>query len=291
MGKVLRSPAPDRLLDELRRAQQEAGFAKQECSTLYPAAGGKAAAVVLLVHGLNMRPNMMQPLARVLQQSGCAVVRAALPGHGGPMSAFSRIGPTDWMESVARHQQAAAALAAHSRVPVHYVGFSLGAVLGCACLLHTRTAFQRMVLLAPPLFLRSVTGLLRLLRPFPRLVVPSLAARRYLAHYGTPIAAYRALETLRRRIVDQGDGGALNVPTLVLVDPGDELVACPGLERFIRERGLSAWQYRTLQGRWNPLRGEYHHQITDARSLGGDSWQLLQGLVIEHLLGQEQSRC
>ena len=73
--------------------------------------------------------------------------------------------------------------------------FSLGSLIGLDLFaFNPDVQFDRMVLFAPAIKVHGIIFLERVLSPFPRLVIPSLAPESYLSNKkGTPIAAYNAL--------------------------------------------------------------------------------------------------
>ena len=77
------SCAPDPATLTHWQAEQLAwGYPAEHLSTWITPAPVPERAVALLVHGLNLRPSRMQPLAQALAQQGIRVLRVTLHGHG-----------------------------------------------------------------------------------------------------------------------------------------------------------------------------------------------------------------
>ena len=147
-----------------------------------PAQSATPRGVALVIHGLNVRPNAMQPLANCLAAAGVECLLLSLHGHGdnvapppgqsaatdsaARLESFRRVSYALWRDETA----AAYAIArAHSRrldAPLLLAGFSLGALMGCnLALTEPDVRFDRLILLAPALALRPHSRLPRRARP------------------------------------------------------------------------------------------------------------------------------
>ena len=84
---------------------------------------------------------------------------------------------------------------------------------------------------------------------------PHVIRLRPAAHSRTPIAAYNALfETLDH--FESHLGPRLNLPTLVVMDPGDELVSLGGIRKLAETHNLDQWRFHPVQIRSLPSGGE-----------------------------------
>jgi len=252
--------------------------------------------VALVIHGLNVNPARMQPLADVLRRHGIAVVLCTLRGHGenyapladwandaARLSALRQVRYADWQAEVAAAYQQAAACARPTGAPIFLVAFSLGALLGCDLLATAVDIhFARMVLLAPALALHPYCHLPALLARWPHLSIRSRAPSFYRANPVTPIAAYQALYTALRHVHRQPTP-ALNIPTLVLIDPADELVSFQGIGRFIHKHALTQWHIQLIH---KATAAPFHHLILDSASVGPLVWQRMVEQIIRHLIGK-----
>ena len=171
-----------------------------------PAGIRTASAVALVIHGLNVNPLRMDPLAHELNSWGAATLRCTLSGHANSLPAgearlasLRQVTYGLWREEAAAAYHVAAQQAERRNVPLVLVAFSLGALIGCAAALHSANIrFARLVLFAPALRIRRRSRILELLSRWPQLVVPSLSPAAYRANPGTPIAAYNALFAAQR---------------------------------------------------------------------------------------------
>ncbi len=246
-------------------------------------------AVALVIHGLNVNPLRMDPLAQALNSWGVATLRCTLSGHanslspGAPRLASLRAATYElWRAEAAAAYRVAAQQAAHRKLPMLLVAFSLGALIGCTAALHSADIrFAKLVLFAPALSIRRRSRVLKLLSRWPQLVIPSLTPPAYRANPGTPIAAYNALYAAQadfeRRI-----GPQCNIPTLVFADPCDEMVSYPGLRDLIGQRGLSHWRLQPVNKAPDADTG-YHHLLINRDSVGAATWRRMMAQMRAHL--------
>ena len=267
------------------------------------APSGDCKGVTLVIHGLNLRPDRMRPLADELGEMGIAVVLCSLCGHGenytpivgqsnaaARLAAFRQSTYAGWRKEVEAAYAATVALAQPTGAPLFLVAFSLGALLGCDLLTTSSTVhFDRMVLLAPALALRSYSHLPYLLSRWPTLALRSFAPRTYRSNPATPIAAYNALHTALLSLQRHADA-KLNVPTLILIDPQDELVSPSGVLHFIQRTQLSQWRLSLVKKQPTQPELAFHHLIIDADSVGPVMWQRMVTQIREHLGGDKETR-
>ena len=165
------------------------------------------------------------------------------------------------------------------------VAFSLGGLLGLDLYAaNPEVKFDKIVLFAPALKLHASFYLERVLSPFARLVVPSLAPESYLANkMGTPIAAYNALfEGLKQ--FEKHVNQRTNVPTLLFIDEQDEFIPLRALKNLVTEKKLDRWQFYIVQKDETAMQGSFHHHIIDASSTGQGVWQQMMTTAVRHLL-------
>ncbi len=253
--------------------------------------------VALVIHGLNLRPSKMESIIKLLTNSGIDVLNLSLRGHGqnyfhekdvdtreARMEAFKTVSYKLWMDEAHRAYVHARTRSEEKKVPLFLVGFSMGGLMGADLLVsHEDVRFDRMVLFAPALDIHGINYLAKLLSPFPGLVLPSFTSTSYLANNGTPMAAYNALfETLRH--FNQHVCAKLNVPTIIFIDPEDELVSYRKLKRRVEKESLDQWQFRLLEKGKTGVQEKMHHLIIDEPSVGTDTWNQIKSIMIEHLL-------
>jgi hypothetical protein len=112
-------------------------------------------------------------------------------------------------------------------------------------------------------------------------MLPSFAPK-VLANPFTPMAAYTALlETLTR--LTGRSWAALDIPTLVVIDPGDELVSFRGVEAVVRRRGLRRWRFHTVRKDPGVPRRVPRHLLIEERWVGLRAWAGIRAAVNAHV--------
>jgi alpha-beta hydrolase superfamily lysophospholipase len=253
--------------------------------------------VALVIHGLNLRPDKMLPIVDGLTASGIDVLGLSLRGHGANythregtdgntarLQAFKAITYQLWMNEAYLAYLHVKEEAEKKNVPLFLTAFSLGGLIGLDLFASEPDVhFEKMVLFAPAISLHAILYLERLLSPFPRLVIPSLGPKSYLANeQGTPIAGYNALfdglEHFEKHLSPK-----INVPTLVLIDEEDELVSPHGLKKFVRDNNLDQWKFYLIQKGKSTDRETFYHHIIDEPSTGKEVWQEIMTTAAKHL--------
>lgn len=209
---------------------------------------------VILVHGLNLAPVSMDPMARFLADNGFVVLRLALSGHRESFSELMRLGPETWLTDMERAVATFNAMELEVReVPLHGVGFSLGGVLLSH---HARmhqgvTAWSSLSLLAPAFVPRLGAGL-------PLGIIPrwlpyiSFAPRRFRRWGVCPHNAYRSVGELMRAhaslLRQRPMHDSMTGPRcLVMIHPRDELIHAQRLADSFFATGLSQYEVRYLK--------------------------------------------
>lgn len=254
--------------------------------------------VALVIHGLNLRPDKMQTIISGLTDSGIEVLRLSLRGHGenythidgikedqARLESFKAVSFPLWINEAYLAYNEVQKKAEQKKVPLFFVGFSLGGLLGLDLFSsQDEVRYDRMVLYAPAIKLRAVHYLARVLSPFSGLVIPSLAPDSYLSNReGTPIAAYNALfEGLKQ--FEQHKNSKINVPALIFIDENDEFIPSRALDELIREQKLDQWKLYIVEKETAASQDSFHHHIIDEYSTGKTVWKEMMRATITHLL-------
>lgn len=238
--------------------------------------------VATVVHGLNQKPSTMDTIVRLLQQSNVDVLRVALTGHHGDSAEWKRVTRERWLEDMLNAYDSISERANDRSATKFFVGNSLGALINLDLMEehpeHVR--YDKMALFAPAIAIRRRCYLMKIAALFPSLSVPSANLRDYRANGGTTGAAYAALfsslETLQQRTLQH-----CNIPTLVFIDPNDELVDEHALSTLINH-GLDHWSVELVQNERCTLRRKIHHLITDEATVGSEQWSKIEHSIKRH---------
>ena len=240
----------------------------------------------------------MQPIISKLTESGVDVLRLSLRGHGenfthgsgtdqdqARLEAFKNVSYQLWMNEAYLAYLQLKKRGAEKEIPLFLTAFSLGGLIGLDLFAsNADVQFDKLVLWAPAIRLHATIYLERVLSPFPRLVIPSLAPKDYLANKkGTPIAAYNALFDGLNHF-NNNAGQKLNVPTLVFIDEQDEFIPLRKLKVMVDEKKWNHWKFYIVN-KVDPTQDKsFNHHIIDASSTGEGVWQDMMRAVVDHLL-------
>ena len=258
--------------------------------------------VALVIHGLNLRPDRMQAIISRLTESGIDVLRLSLHGHGenyphheginkdqARLNAFKGVSFPLWRNEAYLAYTLVQKKAEQNKVPIFFVGFSIGGLIGLDLFASQKEVhYDRMVLFAPAIKLRSIHYLARILSPFSRLVIPSLAPDYYLSNKkGTPIAAYNALfEGLKQ--FETHASRKINIPALIFIDKEDEFIPVHAFKELIKEKNLDLWQLYIVEKEALANKNTFHHHIIDESSTGKTVWKEMMDAAISCLLKKSQ---
>lgn len=248
------------------------------------------------MHGLNLYSPRMDALGEWFLSQHFEVLRVSLSGHGPTVApsldtgqlekdrreAFGSTSAPTWLDELDQVSAAARERADQLGVPLVYVGFSLGGLVGTVFQLRSAPThrFDRLVLLAPAIVMTSWANLLRPLKPFPKLGIPAFTPGQYKANRTTPIQAYHAMFALYDEL-HRSDLKEWSTPTLVLSDVHDEMVPFQRLTEFLAEHQLD-WTLYPLHQKLGGKRRHYHLMI-DPESVGETIWRRMTAQILSFL--------
>ena len=252
--------------------------------------------VAVVVHGLNLKPERMQSVISELNRAGVEVLNVSLKGHGRnfawdatiPLDAarletFRNVTYRLWFDEVRGAYQKARQRASEKKVPLFFVGYSLGGLLGCNLLLADPGAsYDRMLLFSPALDVTAKAHLLKPFLSFPDIVINSVAPAAYRANDGTPMAAYRAVFDAVEFFRTNSDL-RLNIPTAVFVDEKDEFISTAGLRDTVDRLNLDHWRIHWVQKSPDGVESLSHHLLIDETSTGKDTWRQMTAVMKQYV--------
>ena len=251
--------------------------------------------VAVVVHGLNLKPDRMASLIRLLNRVGIETVNVSLHGHGdnylhdgdaedARLDSFRSVTYTLWSSEVYEAYRKARLLAERKKAPIFFIGYSLGGLLGCELLVsRSDVRFDRMILFSPALKIQLQPYLLKALMPFPDFVLDSLSPAAYRANKGTPMSGYKALfEALNR--FEKNLNAKLNAPTVVFLDPEDEFISYGDTQAMIEGTPLDRWTLVPVRKSLPEADSYAHHLLIDETVMGKVMWSQIEATMISHLL-------
>ncbi len=243
----------------------------------------------LVIHGLNQKPNVMQSVIDRLNDEGIETLNLTLSGHNmvnlgdeQRLKSFKSVTYKQWRGEVYQAFEVAKKRAEENKVPLFFVGYSLGGLLGCDLMVSSpEVSFERMVLFAPALSIHYYSHIFTLFSSFPNVVIPSFSPEEYRANTGTPIGAYNALYEAIDHFEDNLSD-RINIPTILFIDKSDELVSYTGILELINTQKLTHWQVESIK-KGEDARADYNHLIVDEPSVGSRQWEHMLSKMIMHL--------
>lgn len=241
-----------------------------------------ASGVVLVAHGLNNKPDVMNSLIEVLRAEGFHCLRVSL--HDRAVKSASPAAIADgWLDTfVSTYGQLTDD---YPSLPIYNLSYSLGALMTIRFLdMHPTVKFGRMILIAPPVAFTRSASLVRLLTPLSRfgLVLPSAAPREVRARWATPLNEYAAMLNISKDVQVLRNANELGtIPTEIVLDPDDELVSYSGVLRWLEAQSLETWTSCRLPERHAEGR-TYAHLMVLEKSLGRSTWSTLTERIVKH---------
>jgi pimeloyl-ACP methyl ester carboxylesterase len=248
---------------------------------------GPVKAVVILAHGLNLRPQKMDGWSKILSSHGAQIIRFALYGHTGDLAHMQSVTPDVWRAQFDEVVNIAKIRAEEDGVPIYFIGFSLGALVGLEWLSRQPPdgdGFKKMVLIAPALSVPWYSRFaIKMLSAFGTgFMLPSRSPEDYRANKGTSVAAYQALFQLKEAL-EQNNYQNANVDTLVIIDRDDELVDSGDIRSTITQHQLSNWTLEMVDNRFAYTTYGFRHLLVDENAMGKELWGDLSRMVLRHL--------
>ena len=241
----------------------------------YPTALLKKA-ITLVAHGLNMKPAGMLPITQWLNEGGSDVYLVKLSGHHEDSIHIRKINSTLWEQEMLYAYTIAKEKANKYNLPLYFVGYSLGALLGQAIglsLKDTKT-FDKQILIAPATAVRRRSYVLKLFSFIhKKILFPSFTPSPYRANNFLPFAAFEVLFNNEKKLIE-AQYHTLNIPTLIFIDPKDELISYKKLVKLLRLFNLSNYEIITLDSNLKVRKSKYHHLIVSEETMGTQNWEL-----------------
>ncbi len=239
----------------------------------YPAYSTKKA-IALVAHGLNMKPAGMLAIAQWLTAQGTDVYLVKLSGHFEEAVPITQITTTLWEAEMLHAYQVAKQAAIENAVPLYFVGYSLGALLGQVLIASKEARFDKQILMAPATAIRTRSYVIKWLFFLnKKWLLPSYTPSPYRANNFLPLAAYEVVFRNEKNIM-KTRFDTLNIPTLLFIDPKDELISYKKLVHYARLFNLSNYQIITLDSNLKKRISKFHHLVVSEETMGKENWAM-----------------
>ena len=248
--------------------------------------------VILLAHGLNTKPlkmgdnNTEGTLAKLFLDQGYHVYRVTLPGHNDSIEEMQTIKTEQWLNSALTQYFEASEIADNLNLPIYLAAFSLGALVYKNLLNSEENVnFSGSILFAPALALKGKTRFsIRLGSIFlnDKRIISSKAPVEYRAQKGVSISAYKALFKLTDNLYEN-EFKNCNIPTLIFIDPKDELISISKLRAVITRFNLTNWNIKEITNKGDLVTPKYYHLIIDAENVSFLEWDSIRNEIVRFL--------
>lgn len=241
----------------------------------YPTALPSIKAVTLVAHGLNVQPRAMEPLIHWLAALGSVVYLVQLSGHYEKGLSIQEVTSSTWQQEMMEGYTIAQQAAQAHKIPLYFLGYSLGALLGQSMIALSKegNCFNKQILFAPAIAIRTRSYLIKLLFFLEeRTTLPSYTPADYRANERLPLSIYQLLFAEEKKLIEAKFQG-LNIPTLIIIDPRDELISYKKLQLFIKKFRLTNYKVVVLNDNRKDRDKSYHHLIINEKTMGAVNWR------------------
>jgi len=234
-------------------------------------------AITLVAHGLNMKPAGMLAITQWLNNQGADVYLVKLSGHHEHSKHIKHITSTQWEEEMMDAYRIAKEASIERDLPLFFVGYSLGALLGQALLLSLKedNIFDKQILIAPATAVRNRSYILKLFSYIHKsIMLPSFTPSPYRVNNFLPFTAFEVLFRNERKLIETQFHSS-NIPTLIFIDPKDELISYKKLVGYSRRFALTNHEVVVLDSNLRVRQSLYHHLIVSEQTMGRQNWEMV----------------
>lgn len=230
----------------------------------------------MVAHGLNVQPIAMLPFIKWLNSHGSDVYLVQLSGHHKNSVHIKAVTASVWQKEMLAVYSIASKASLEHAAPLYFLGYSLGALLGQSMIAFSKeiTHFDKQVLIAPATAIRQRSYLVKLLFLLSKKrMLPSYTPKRYRFNEALPLSIYGILFAEEKKLWKVRFDG-LNIPTVIIIDPKDELISYKKLIRSIKSFRLTNYSVIVLNDDLKGRNGKYHHLVIDEQTMGTANWKM-----------------
>lgn len=235
--------------------------------------------VMVVAHGLNLRPAKMGEMGKRFAEAGYEVLQGGFTGHCGVVGELGKVQALQWEADARRLHSLGSSRARELGVRLYLTAYSFSGLI--FQVLSRDLPFHKQILFAPAIethfwypIVVSLAGII------PDFSFPSMVPSDYRANEEGNLRSILALEAYLKRW-REGEGRGDSSPTLIWIDPEDELVNAKWLQKFARQR--PTWTFNELSVKGSSLKRAYHHLIIDSSSMGTDEWKRVMDTSVRFL--------
>jgi esterase/lipase len=279
----VRSAKEKEWLKKLNQSPYQKGYDPKELNEWFLTEGTKKG-VILTLHGLNNRPSSMNSLIRFFNSQGLDVLRGALSGHRGSLDEGKNLLLKDWERETKDLYNLALKKALQLNVPLYLNCYSMG----CLVLVNliesldkdtSKNRIRKILFISPALKVRDpflfFYQIVDTLLPSDW-ILPSFNLKEYRSQDGTSVASYQAFFKLLKKHQELSlflKKKLATIPSLILMNPKDELLSFSDLKNFIKDNGLKSWKMISIDNSKSKNSKKISHLLLDEKSVGHHEWK------------------
>ena len=263
-------------------------------STRWLSASTKKKGVILTVHGLNNKPSVMDSLANLFTSSGLETLRGSLTGHRGSASEAKDLTEKNWKDDFKNLYCLAHKKAKRLGLPLNINCFSLGCLLLFNFLNDLektphKAEINKIILISPAITVKTPLTFFYQLMGFllPKdWTIPSLNLENYRAQGGTTVASYEAFFKFldkNKSISSTLQKTWKKIPTMIFMNPEDELLDFKKFKDFIKKNNLESWKINLINNSKATTSRVISHLLLDKKSVGKKAWSQMKKKIIKFL--------
>jgi len=277
----LKSPADFRCAKEQDLNLSTYNYDTNELNEWFLSSQKKIKSVGIALHGLNAKPSMMNPLINFLNNNGVHVLRGALRGHRGSIEEMETVKREDWLIDVFNVYCNARKKADALGVPLIWIGHSLGGLIIYDLLFQKKELkIDKAILFAPSFKIHWHLNFFSFIFNIKdSWALPSRNLPQYRSQEVCTFAAYRAL----MESINSFNPKGINLPTLILMDPGDELVDYVEIKAMIKINKLNNWKLLEVDTSGTTHKKIYRHLAFNKDCFGDKEWNRIKKIMEEFL--------
>lgn len=228
----------------------------------------------LVIHGLNLSPEMMGEISNLLKENGHEVSLLRLTGHDpNDYTSLLNITKEQWVDDF---ENAYFKLKGKK----HLVAYSLGGLVSLySASKNDKIVFESVTLLAPAIKPTWVLNIARLALNLGMSDVPSLAPVNERVHKSASLKAYLEILEMSQELSELKERAKFfnKMKASVLMDPDDMLISWKRTKDWINENSLTEWSLIELDS----TRG-VQHMIVRSEYQTSESWNKLKKTLIRN---------
>ncbi len=234
--------------------------------------------IVLLTQGMNLKSEKLLPLAEFFLDQNLSVFLPSFQGHCQGRGSYLTATADDWLNDAEVFYREAKTKSTAKGVPLYLVAYSFSALL---YELRSDLVFEKKVLFAPAFATHFWYPLVKTLANwFPHWKFRTKNLADHAVNLESSLHSVKVVGDLLAQLERKlASGSHQDVPSLLFIDPKDELVNADGVKAIADSRPLWRLEFVTNEG--NPMPESFHHLIVTPKSVAEVEWKRMLGLMGE----------